>query len=217
MKDNPRQQAIDFANYFKCDLRTDRLVDCLRNQDLSALLGKSRDRDWDNNIQKYWFRPVVDRNVPSCPLLKDFPLYLYQNGRYKQCPYIVGFTKNEGSLEYYLQLDRVSNRTTTEDKIAFLIRPFLKDHAFENIIASAIKYQYFSRNQSRNALNSQYFNSVNNQGVNAITSNCLLPYNPQQPAYQSRAIEQDTNRILVEVLISFRIHCHLFKLYEEYS
>jgi carboxylesterase type B len=165
---------------------------------MGALLCKSRDRDWEYNIQNYWFRPVVDRNVSSSALLKDFPLHLYQNGRYKQCPYIVGFTKNEGSLEYYLQLDRVSNRTTTEEKIAFL-----KDYAFENIIFSAIKHQYFSRNQSRNALNSQYFNSVNNQRVNAITSNRQLPYNPQQPAYQSGAIEQDTNRILVEVLISF--------------
>jgi hypothetical protein len=149
--------------------------------------------------------------------LKDFPLYLYQNGRYKQCPYIVGFTKNEGSLEYYLQLERVSNRRTTEEKIAFLIRPFLKDYASEDIIASAIKYQYFSRNQSRNALNSQYSNSVNSQRVNAITNNRQLSNNPQQQAYQSGAIEQETNRILVEVLIIFRIHCHLFKLYEEYS
>jgi hypothetical protein len=142
--------------------------------------------------------------------------FYINNSCFHKKAYIVGFTKNEGSLEYYLQLDRVSNRTT-EEKIAFLIRSFLKDYAFENIIASAIKHQYFSWNQSRNTLNSQYSNSVNNQRVNAKPSNRQLPYNPQQPAYQSGAIEQDTNRILVEVLINFRIHCHLFKLYEEYS
>ncbi len=95
--------------------------------------------------------------------------FYINNSCFHKKAYIVGFTKNEGSLEYYLQLDRVSNRTT-EEKIAFLIRSFLKDYAFENIIASAIKHQYFSWNQSRNTLNSQYSNSVNNQRVNAITS-----------------------------------------------
>jgi len=177
---------------------------------LGALLGKSRDRDWDNNIQKYWFRPVVDRNVSSSAILKDYPLSLYQNGRYKQCPYIVGFTRNEGSLEYYLQYDRVQSRGTIEGKIAFLIRPFLKDWASEDIIASAIKYQYFSRNQSRNALNSQYSNAPTNQRLNSIPNNRQLPYNQQQQSYQSGNVEQDQNRILVEVFILSNRHIFYF-------
>src|SRR5256885_181386 len=59
----PRQQAINIASFFGCDSRTHKLVECLRWQDLGALLGKSRDRDWRKNYRPYWFRPVVDRNV----------------------------------------------------------------------------------------------------------------------------------------------------------
>ena len=88
--------------------------------------------------------------------MKDFPLALYQSGSYKHCHYIVGFTKDEGWLEFYLQYDRLNTKKTIEEKISFLISPYLKDKADEKIIASAIKYQYFSRNSSRSSRYSHY-------------------------------------------------------------
>ena len=149
-KDNPVDQARDFGRFFGCDMMTDRLAECLRNLDVGSLMAKSRERDIDRNTQPYWFRPVIDRNT-SAAIIKDYPLALYQSGRYKQCPYIVGFTKDEGSLEFYLQYDKLANKRSIEEKIAFLIRPFLMDRVDEDLIASAIKYQYFSRNISRNS------------------------------------------------------------------
>jgi hypothetical protein len=186
----------------------------LRNQDVNALLGKSRDRDYDRNTQPYWFRPVVDRNQSASAILKDYPLALYQSGRYKQCPYIVGFTKDEGSLEYYLQYDRVQNRRTVEEKIAFLIRPFLKDWADEDIIASAMKYQYFSRNQSRNSMNPNYGNSPTNPRLNAglLNNNRVPNANPYQslPLNYDRNnnmgfVEQEQNRVLIEVYFNLTV------------
>ena len=185
------------------------MLECLRSQDVNALLGKSRDRDYDRNYQPYWFRPVVDRNQSSTALLKDFPLALYQSGSYKHCPYILGFTKDEGSLEFYLQYDRLNNKRTIEEKIAYLIRPFLKDWADEDIIASAIKYQYFSRNSSRNTVNSQFGNAPTNPRLNTGLLNTNVravnsPYQLQSLNYDNTVkgfAEQEQDRLLVEVNI----------------
>ncbi|CAG2179957.1 unnamed protein product, partial [Oppiella nova] len=62
-KDNPKDQAMNFASFFGCDVRSDHMLECLRNIDRNAMMGKSRDRDYDRNVQPYWFRPVVDRNL----------------------------------------------------------------------------------------------------------------------------------------------------------
>ena len=206
-KDNPKDQAINFGSFFSCDLRTDKMLDCLRSQDVGVLMAKSRDRDYDRNTQPYWFRPVIDRNQSNVAVLKDYPIALYQSGRYKQCPYIVGFTKDEGSLEFYLQYDRVQSRKSVEEKIAYLIRPFVKDWSDEDIIASAIKYQYFSRNSSRNVMNSQYGNAPTNPRLNAgLLNNGRNVINPYQnpglnydPNTQNGYVEQEQNRVLVEV------------------
>ncbi|XP_054166563.1 venom carboxylesterase-6-like [Oppia nitens] len=214
-KDNPKDQAMNFGSFFGCDIRTDKLLDCLRNQDWSALMGKSRDRDMDRNYEPYWFRPVVDRNVSSSAILKDWPLNLYQNSLFKPCPYVLGFTKDEGTLEFYLQKARVDNRQTNEEKIAFLIRPFLKEWASEDIIASAIYYQYFARNQSRVnvALNPDPMGNLA-PGMNNRLSYGVLPNNrnpaPYQGSmsnvntqYQGGTMEFQNDKILSEMLGDF--------------
>jgi len=165
------------------------------------LIAKSRDRDWDNNRQKYWFRPVIDSDISSSAILKDYPLNLYKNGRFKQCPYILGFTKNEGSLQYYLQRDRVSNRHSIDEKISFLIRPFLREEASEEIIASAIKYLYFSQNQSRIEIDKNDFNTeyINLKSVrNEIENRAVVQ---KQERYELKTGEQEDNRIFVEVFV----------------
>jgi hypothetical protein len=67
---NPKQQSIDFGNFFKCDSRRESVADCLRDISSVMLIAKSRDRDWDNNRQKYWFRPVIDRKYLHLQYLK---------------------------------------------------------------------------------------------------------------------------------------------------
>ncbi|CAG2118425.1 unnamed protein product, partial [Medioppia subpectinata] len=202
---------MNFANFFGCDQRSDKMLDCLRGQDRNALMGKSRDRDLERNVQPYWFRPVVDRNLTSSGVLKDWPESLYRNGQFKKCSYMIGFTRNEGSLEYYLQKERADNRRTNEEKIAFLIRPFLKEWASEDVIATVINYQYFGKNFSRNALSSQFANGPqsirNNAQFNSL--NNQMPYQSGiQNNYQSNIAagggqEYQNDQILVELMGDF--------------
>ena len=125
-------------------------MDCLRGQDVNALMAKSRDRDYDRNTQPFWFRPVIDKNQSTVAILKDNPIALYKSGQFKKYVYIVGFTKDKGSLEYYLQYNRLKNKTTIEEKIAFLIRHFIKKCSNEEIIALFLKIQYFRNNSTNN-------------------------------------------------------------------
>ena len=82
----------------------------------------NNERDWEQNRQPFWFRPVVDRNVSSSALLRDFPLNLYKNGQFNKKPYLVIVTGREGSLEYYLQSGRMPQGSTAnlEQQISFI-------------------------------------------------------------------------------------------------
>ena len=147
-EDIPVDQARKFGYNFNCDYRTDRLVECLRYADAEKLIAVSRDsRDWDKNIDPYWFKPVVDRNVTGSSILNDFPLQLYKNGDYSHVPHLIIGTSREGSLDYYLQSDRIRNFRELEQKIAFLIRPHLKAYTNEEVMASAFAFRYFNRSQ----------------------------------------------------------------------
>lgn len=174
INDNPLAQARDFAYRFSCGYREDQIVECLRYQDLGQLMSVNGERDWEQNRQPFWFRPVVDRNVSGSALLRDFPLNLYQNGQFNKKQYLVIATGREGTLEYYLQAGRMPKGTPDlERQIAFLIRPYLKYYTNELIMASAFEYRYFNRTHRsltipQNALNnnpsliqSQY--TLNNQ------------------------------------------------------
>ncbi len=113
----------------------------------------------------------------------------------------MGFTKNEGSLEYYLQRDRVSNRHSIDEKISFLIRPFLREEASEEIIASAIKYSYFSQNRSRIEIDKNDFNTeyINLKSVgNEIKNHGVVQ---KQERYELKTGEQEDNRIFTEVFV----------------
>lgn len=145
IEDNPVQQAREFGYHFSCDWRTDRLVDCLRYQDLGSLIAAQNERDWENNLQRFWFKPVVDRNSTTSAILRDFPLQLYNQGSFNRKPYMLAGTTYEGSLEFYLQAPRLKQFPDLAHKIGFLIRPFLKDYVNEEILASAFEYQYFNR------------------------------------------------------------------------
>ncbi|KAH7637583.1 lipase-like protein [Dermatophagoides farinae] len=159
INDNPLAQARDFAYRFSCGYREDQIVECLRYQDLGQLMSVNGERDWEQNRQPFWFRPVVDRNVSGSALLRDFPLNLYQNGQFNKKQYLVIATGREGTLEYYLQAGRMPKGTPDlERQIAFLIRPYLKYYTNELIMASAFEYRYFNRTHRsltipQNALN----------------------------------------------------------------
>lgn len=185
IEDNPLYQAREYSTHFSCDWRADRLVECLRYQDLGALIAASNERDWENNRQRYWFKPVVDRNVTASALLRDFPLKLYSSGAFNRKPYLLIGTSYEGSSEYYLQAQRVKQYQDLDLKIGFLIRPYLKDYTSEEIMASAFEYAYFNRTVqntllgplasgvgSHVAVNSQFslsgqYNSLSQSGYNA--------------------------------------------------
>lgn len=145
VEDNQLEQARQLGYRFTCDSRTDRLVECLRYIDLASLLTTTGERDWNNNREPFWFRPVVDRNVSGSALLTDFPLKLYNAGNVHRVPYLLIASGQEGSLEYYLQSERIKSFSTVNSKIGFLIRPYLKTYTNEDVLAAAFKSKYFNR------------------------------------------------------------------------
>ncbi|XP_027202264.2 esterase-5B-like [Dermatophagoides pteronyssinus] len=212
--DNPLAQARDFAHRFSCGYRQDQIVECLRYQDLRQLMAVNNERDWEQNRQPFWFRPVVDRNVSSSALLRDFPLNLYKNGQFNKKPYLVIVTGREGSLEYYLQSGRMPQGSTAnlEQQISFLIRPYLRYYTNELIMADAFEYRYFNRTQRtltipQNVLNNnpsliqnQYTlnNQINTGGYNpfSVQSNA----NSNNVGYTQRELDQLFSEMLGDFL-----------------
>ena len=164
----------------------------------------NNERDWEQNRQPFWFRPVVDRNVSSSALLRDFPLNLYKNGQFNKKPYLVIVTGREGSLEYYLQSGRMPQGSTAnlQQQISFLIRPSLRYYTNELIMADAFEYRYFNRTQRtltipQNVLNNnpsliqnQYTlnNQINTGGYNPFSVQSSV--NTNNVGYTQRELDQ---------------------------
>ena len=130
------------------------MIRCLRDRSVGELMAASVSN-------RLWFRPTVDRNVTR-PLLLDFPQRLYERGEVSRVPFLVGLTRHEGSLEYYLRYNEIKYyippssynqvnqqtsfvRANTRQAIEELIRPFLRRYANEKVISSSIDYYYFRR------------------------------------------------------------------------
>lgn len=208
IEDNPVNQARDFGYKFFCDGRTDRLVECLRYQDLGALISTSSEKDWGKNNEPFWFKPVVDRNVTGSALLRDFPANLYKAGQYARVPYVLISMTQDGSLEYYLNRDRVKQYSILEQKIGFLINPFLKAYTSKDIMASAFSYRYFNRTQRANYNPTGNLNNIAtslSNNYNQAGNAGFRPNNPSflnNPTYSSSIsgyTEQEADKIFTDV------------------
>lgn len=218
-EDVPVQQARDFGYRFGCPFATDKLVDCLRYVDANSLIKTVQDAiDLNTNRNPFYFRAVVDKNVTTSALLTDFPLILYQQGKNNRVPYLVAGTSQEGSLEFYLKSDRVKNFQELNQKIAYLIRPYLKHYTNEDIIASALAYKYFNRTtrsysasgsgtlfsavanplSSQAAINQNFNNQYNYLNPNSVGSGNGITYGTVQ-GYS----ELESNRIFSQVFILY--------------
>ena len=182
----PIQQARDFGSNFNCPYQTDQLVNCLRYSSVDQMIQIVKNSEnLNTNRQPYWFRPVVDKNVTSSAILERDPADLYQNGILNRVPYLVAATENEGTLEYYLRYNQVDQLVEIGSKIAYLIRPYINAYTDEDVIASALQYQYFDRTQRTSSvlfkeitfasdkLSKTYINKNNSREV-AEYSNQLL-------------------------------------------
>ncbi len=77
----------------------------------------------------------------------------------------------------------------------------MREEASEEIIASAIKYLYFSQNQSRIEIDKNDFNTeyINLKSVrNEIENRAVVQ---KQERYELKTGEQEDNRIFVEVFV----------------
>ena len=91
-----------------------------------------------------------------------------------------------------MQADRLRDRPTTEDKIGFLIRPFIWEYASEEIIASTINYLYFKRNMT---IGNFYSNPAFSENINT------------RLGYQDSAQTQLMNRAASDMLIDVSYCC----------
>ncbi|XP_017489959.1 PREDICTED: venom carboxylesterase-6-like [Rhagoletis zephyria] len=177
-EDVPVQQARDFGYRFGCPYQTDKLVECLRYADANSLIQTTLDSvDVNSNRNPFWFRAVVDKNVTTSALLADFPQQLYQAGKNNRVPYLVAGTSNEGSLEFYLQSERVKSFQELDAKIAFLIRPYLKHYTNEDAIAAAFSFKYFNRTHR----------AYSASGTGNLFSGASNPYSQQSAISQNNA------------------------------
>lgn len=174
----PVQQARDFGYRFGCPYQTDKLVECLRYVDVNSLVQTVVDSvDFNTNRQPFWFRAVVDKNVTTSALLTDFPLQLYQSGKNNRVPYLVAGTSNEGTLEFYLQSERMKGFQELDAKIAYLLRPYMKHYTNEDVIAAALSYKYFNRTHR----------SYSASGTGSLFSGAANPFSQQQAIGQNSA------------------------------
>lgn len=176
-EDVPVQQARDFGYRFGCPYATDKLVECLRYVDANSLIKTVQDAiDLNTNRNPFYFRAVVDKNVTTSALLTDFPLALYQQGKNNRVPYMVAGTAQEGTLEFYLKSERVKGFQDLDQKIAYLIRPYLKHYTNEDVIASAMAYRYFNRttrSYSATGTGSLFSSGTNSLSAQAIGQNSV--------------------------------------------
>ena len=184
-EDVPVQQARDFGYRFGCPYQTDKLVECLRYVEANSLIQSVLDSvDVNTNRQPFWFRAVVDKNVTTSALLSDFPLQLYQSGKNARVPYLVAGTSGEGTLDFYLQSERVKGFQELDQKIAYLIRPYLKHYTNEDVIAAAFSFKYFN----------QTHRSFSASGTGNVFSGQSNPYGGPAPVGQNNPYNAFSNQ-----------------------
>ncbi|KAI1292292.1 Venom carboxylesterase-6 [Halotydeus destructor] len=136
-QEDPYYQARDFGRFFNCHSESRRLVKCLRDKSASELTATSR-------TNGYHFRPVIDKNT-TYPLLKDYPMRLYERNEFAKVPYLAGLTKTEGALDYYLRYNGLTKTSPSRDNLEILLAPYLRRYTNVKVVASAVDYQYFQR------------------------------------------------------------------------
>ena len=100
-----------------------------------------------------------------------------------------------------MQADRLRDRPTTEDKIGFLIRPFIWEYASEEIIASTINYLYFKRNMTMgNFYSNSAFASASQPMGSGLSIGNMNNMNTRT-GYQNSAQTQMMNRAASDVLV----------------
>ena len=100
-----------------------------------------------------------------------------------------------------MQADRLRDRPTTEDKIGFLIRPFIWEYASEEIIASTINYLYFKRNMTMGNFYSNSAFASASQPLDSGLSIGNMKNIKTRAGYQNSEQMQLMNRATSDVLI----------------
>ncbi|XP_015795289.1 acylcarnitine hydrolase [Tetranychus urticae] len=129
---------------------------CLQQKSTSEILAVAR-------TKRLHFRPTIDRNL-SDPLFRDEPHIQFENGFFTRVPLIVGITEQEGALDYYRNYRQIQAISKIQDKIRYLIEPFVRRYANLDVLAALAHYQYFPEEEARSGRQTTTVGRGYNQG-----------------------------------------------------